>query len=31
VPLQSKAGIAGVILDRVEHLLVSRQPASVKP
>jgi phosphopantothenoylcysteine decarboxylase/phosphopantothenate--cysteine ligase len=31
VPLQSKAGVAGVILDRVEHLLVSRQPASAKP
>jgi phosphopantothenoylcysteine decarboxylase/phosphopantothenate--cysteine ligase len=31
VPLQSKAGVAAVILDRVEHLLVSRQPASAKP
>jgi len=31
VPLQSKAAVAGVILDRVEHLLVSRQPASAKP
>jgi len=31
VPMQSKAGVAAVILDRVEHLLVSRQPASAKP
>ena len=31
VPLQSKTAIAQVILDRVEHLLVSRQTASAKP
>ena len=31
VPLQSKAAVAGVILDRVEQLLVARQPASARP
>jgi len=31
VPLQSKTAVAGVILDRVELLLASRQPASAKP
>ena len=31
VPLQSKAAIAGIILDRVEQFLGGRQPASTRP
>ena len=31
VPLQSKAAVAGVILDRVEQLLGARQTASARP